>query len=235
MPFRRAGSRCLRNTIAFLGAALICGCAHLPTDCERWFCRDAVYFIGKSDDVEDVPSRAAAAMGVELGRFDQVDILRRRHGRIMFRREIPYHPAFIGWAPHDAFVRRSEFAVQHRWPQPETIDFCSPGDGCYRLDVTTDGRYALTRTRSRYDDLCELRPSIQPFAGECTISGLLRVAHGYVMLAHENGYLEFFALDATGAWCWVRGRDLYGLCLPTSDALIDPSVAPTLSPTDLRH
>lgn len=235
MRFQGAGSRWLRNAASFFCTAFICGCAHLPADCERWFCRDAVYFIGAADDVEEIPSPPDAGTGIALRRFDRVDVLRRRHGRIMFKREIAYHPAFAGWAPIDTFVRHSEFLVQHVWPQPETVDFCNPGSGCYRLDVTTDGRYALTRTRGRYDDLCELRPSIQPFAGECKISGSLRVARGHIMLTHEDGYLEFFALDAAGGWCWVRGRDLYGLCLPTSDALIDPSAAPTLPPTDPRN
>ncbi len=228
MPRKRIGFRSLRTAATLLCIATICGCAHLPADCERWFCRDTVYFIGASEDVEDIPSTAEAGMGVELGRFHPVDILRRRNGRIMFRREIPYHQAFIGWAPDDAFVRHSEFALQTRWPQPETVDYCRPGMGCYRLDVTIDGGYMLSRTHSRNEHFCELRPSIQPFSGECAISGSLRTARGYVMLAHEEGYLEFFTRDAVGRWCWIAGEDLYGYCLPRSDALIDQSAAPTL-------
>jgi hypothetical protein len=75
-----------------------------------------------------------------------------------------------------------------------------------------------------------LRPYTQPFTGECAISGTLRVVRGYVMVAHPEGHLEFFTVDATGAWCHVRSKDLYGQCLPSSNALIDPGTGATLVP-----
>lgn len=225
----RTGSRGHVIVAACLCLPLLGACAHLPSGCDTWLCRDAVYFVGDPERIEALPA-PDAGMGVALARFDDVDVLRRQGDRVKFRRGIPYHTALVGWAPADAFVRHSDFLAQTAWPRVETFEFCHPGGDCQRMRISGDARYTLIRTRARFHDVCALRPHARPFAGECAISGTLRVARGYVMVSHPEGHLEFFTVDAAGAWCHVRSKDLYGQCLPTSNALIDRHTGATLMP-----
>ncbi|TXH73233.1 MAG: hypothetical protein E6Q88_05550 [Lysobacteraceae bacterium] len=210
-------------------AMLVCiaalgGCAHIPAGCDRWFCRDAVYFVGAREHIDLVePMPQQGISSVEIAPFEQVDVVERRAGLIKFKRRIGWHAPVIAWASAEVFVRYSDFVPQQRWPEPERVDFCTPGEGCYRLDIATDGRFALARVGGGDRALCALRPDIQPSTGECAIVGRLRLAHGYIMLDHEDGYREFFARDASGHWCWLTGRRLYGSCLPSIDGTNAPA------------
>lgn len=197
----------------------------LVAGCTSFQGRDDAIFIGKQSDIqyapqvdsECTPGHICVGCGVQVGRFDEINVLEESGDRVRFSFHAAYHCPETGWIDRSAIAYPEDFQPVRDWKEQSHWNLCDKY-GCMVFDINQYGHFTAS-----YTDSCSIKdikgkcPEYCPFSGaydspHCYDSGQVAKYRGIYQLQHKSGMLTYL-LDVPGQGiCWEESWHFFSSC-----------------------